>query len=199
MLSMVSRENATGSWSSVIFRLVVAVVSIAVSSMALAQGIDESGKVVNPIATRGGKPVVLVFVRTDCPISHRYAPEIRRIGEKYAGKVEFWLVYPSRRDRADVVAKDLKEFGYKLRSLRDPEQTLVEKAKVQITPEAAVFDRKGELVYHGRIDDWFVDFGRAKAKPTTHDLDDALHAVLSGRSIEKAETNAVGCYLSDVR
>jgi hypothetical protein len=154
---------------------------------------------VDPIASANGKPVVLIFVRTDCPISHRYAPEIRRIGEKYAGKAEFWLVYPSRSDSADVIVKDAKDYEYNLRTLRDPEQALVKKAKAQITPEAAVFDQKGALVYHGRIDDWYVGFGRAKAKATTHELEDAVQAAIAGRSVAQAETKAVGCYISDLR
>ncbi len=177
--------------------MVLAVVCL--SASLCGQGIDQNGRVVDPIGAAKGKPVVLIFVRTDCPISHRYAPEIRRLGAKYAGKAEFWLVYPSKSDGADVIAKDLKDYGYKLRALRDPEQTLVKKAKAQITPEAAVFDQKGALVYHGRIDDWYIDFGRAKAKPTTHELDDAVQATLDERPVAFAETKAVGCYISDLR
>ena len=161
------------------------------------QAVDH--RALDPLEETDGKPVVVIFVRTDCPISHRYAPEIRRLGEKYAGKVKFWLVYPSRSDTPQMIASDEKQFGYKLPSLSDPQQVLVKKAKAEITPEAAVFDQKGALVYHGRIDDWYVAFGRAKPKPTTHDLDDAVQAVLDGRPVARAETKAVGCYISDLR
>ena len=42
---------------------------------------------------------------------------------------------------------------------------------VQITPEVAVFDREGhQLIYDGRIDDWYVDLGRVAPAPTTHEL-----------------------------
>jgi hypothetical protein len=38
---------------------------------------------------------VLVFVRTDCPISNRYAPELRRLQDRFAPRgMAFWLVYP---------------------------------------------------------------------------------------------------------
>jgi thiol-disulfide isomerase/thioredoxin len=187
-----------GLWWAGFLRLTVATVCLSSSGM-FAQGIDLGGRVVDPIAAGGGKPVVLIFVRTDCPISHRYAPEIRRLGEKYAAKAEFWLVFPSKSDSADVIAKDVKDFDYKLRALSDPKQALVKKANAIITPEAAVFDPKGALVYHGRIDDWSVAFGRAKHRPTTHDLDEAVQAVIDGRAVARSETKAVGCYISDLR
>ncbi len=39
--------------------------------------LDLSGKVVDPFEMAAGKPVVFIFVRTDCPISNRYAPTIQ--------------------------------------------------------------------------------------------------------------------------
>ncbi len=41
--------------------------------------IDLAGKAVDPFAVARGKAVVLIFVRTDCPISNRYAPVIQRL------------------------------------------------------------------------------------------------------------------------
>jgi hypothetical protein len=49
-------------------------------------GVDLAGKPVDPLRANPGKPVVLVFIRTDCPISNRYAPTIQRISAQYAGK-----------------------------------------------------------------------------------------------------------------
>ena len=41
---------------------------------------------------------VLVFTTTDCPISNRYAPEIKRLSETFSGKARFVLVYPAASD-----------------------------------------------------------------------------------------------------
>ena len=39
--------------------------------------------------------MVLLFIRTDCPISNRYAPDLERLYERFAPQgVEFRLVYP---------------------------------------------------------------------------------------------------------
>ena len=56
---------------------------------------DLEGKSVNPLADTGAKAVVFIFTRADCPISNRYAPEVRRLGASFTPeKVKFWLVYP---------------------------------------------------------------------------------------------------------
>jgi thiol-disulfide isomerase/thioredoxin len=159
---------------------------------------DLEGTIVDPIQKAVGKPVVLIFVRSDCPISSRYAPEIQRLSAKYEKNLRFWLVYPSRTDTADVITRQRKEYGYKLAVLRDSNRELVKRAQVQITPEAAVFNTRGALVYHGRIDNWYEEFGRSRAKPTTHELDDAITATLAGHAVVTSSAPAVGCYISDL-
>ena len=83
--------------------------------------------------------------------------------------------------------------------LRDPNHELVKRAHVTTAPEAAVFDTAGKLVYHGRIDDLWVDPGKARPMARTHDLADAIEAVASGRAVEHPETRAIGCSLADVK
>ena len=49
-------------------------------------------------APAGTKAIVFLFTSTDCPISNRYAPEVRRIAEAFGPKgVVFRLVYPESR------------------------------------------------------------------------------------------------------
>jgi hypothetical protein len=62
-----------------------------------------------------------------------------------------------------------------------------------------VFDHAGRLVYSGRIDDRYVAFGKARAAPRTHDLENAIAATLAGKSVAEARTHSVGCYLADVK
>jgi hypothetical protein len=159
---------------------------------------DLSGRVVDPLAVSKGKPVVLVFLRRDCPVSGRYAPTIQQISARYAEKAEFWLVYPDRSDSGDAIRKSVAEYGYKLPVVRDPEHQLVKLAHVQITPEIAVFDHDQHLIYDGRIDNWYIDLSRARPAPTTHELEDAIRAALAGQTPAHNEVRGVGCYISDV-
>jgi thiol-disulfide isomerase/thioredoxin len=161
-------------------------------------GFDLAGNPVDPLKSAGGKVVVLVFVRTDCPVSNRYAPIIQKLSAEHAGKAAFWLVYPSKSESAEAIRKHEWEYGYKIPALRDPQHMLVKESQVQITPEVAVFDAGRRLVYHGRIDNLYEDIGRARSAATTHEMEDAISAALSGKILAVDATHGVGCYISDL-
>ena len=178
----------------------VALALLACASIAAAQqsAIDLEGHAVNPLAASSGKVVVLVFLRRDCPVSSRYAPTIQKISKEYADRASFWLVYPDRSETQQTIRKYLQDYGYQLPALRDPEHALVKLGRAQITPEVAVFDRSHQLVYDGRIDDWYVDLSRSRPAPMTHELEDAIRAALAGNPVAKSEVRGVGCYISDL-
>jgi hypothetical protein len=161
------------------------------------------GTVVDPLKASAGKVVVLIFVRVDCPLSNRYAPTIqgieRRARIENAGRVAFWLVYPDRSESAEQIRKHDREFELDLPALRDVQRSLVAESHAQTTPEAAVFDLNRKLVYHGRIDNLYEDFGRARPAATTHELEDAIRAALDGKEVANASVPAVGCYIADLK
>ncbi|HKN74605.1 MAG TPA: redoxin family protein [Candidatus Acidoferrum sp.] len=161
-------------------------------------GFDLAGNPIDPLKSASAKVVVLVFVRTDCPVSNRYAPTIQKLSAEYAGKAAFWLVYPSKSESAEVIRKHEREYGYTIPALRDPQHVLVKESQVEITPEVAVFDASRRLVYHGRIDNLYEDIGRARSAATTQELVDAIAAALSGKRLDVGATHGVGCYISDV-
>ena len=150
-----------------------------------------------PRASRG-KIAVLIFARTDCPISNRYAPTIQQLSVRHRNDAKFFLVYPDKKETPDAIRKHDREFGYTFAALRDPQHVLVKQSQAQITPEAAVFDASGRLVYHGRIDNLYEDFGHARKSPTTHELADAIEAAIAGKPLNGNATPAVGCYISDL-
>lgn len=161
---------------------------------------DLSGKSVDPLKGDEAKAKVFLFTRADCPISNRYAPEIQRMHEEFSGQgVEFFLVYPDPDQTAEGIRKHMREYDYKCQALRDPNHALVEYTGAEFTPEAAVLLPSGEMVYRGRIDDRYVDFGKARAQASKHDLQDALEAVLAGQPVTHRTTKAIGCYISDLK
>jgi Redoxin len=165
---------------------------------AQAPAVDLTGNPVDPFKSAPGKVVVLVFVRTDCPVSNRYSPTIQGLSARYLHKAAFWLVYPAKTETVEMIRKHEQDFGYTLPALRDPQRTLVKQSHAQITPEVAVFDAGRRLIYHGRIDNLYEDFGRARSSATTHELDDAIQAALSGKTLPAETASAVGCYISDL-
>lgn len=147
----------------------------------------------------GTKAIVYIFTTTDCPISNRYAPEIQRLQQRFARRgVVFRLVYPARSDRDADIREHLKQFSLTgIQAVRDPDLALVKFTGATTTPEAAVVVGE-KLVYHGRIDDRYVELGVERPAATTHDLADALSAVLAGKPVPRASAPAVGCYITDL-
>ena len=158
--------------------------------------LDLAGQRVNPLERREDQVTVFLFTRSDCPISNRYAPEVRRLWAKFTPLgVAFWLVYPDPDEAVATIRQHVKEYEYPCEALRDPQHTLVQRTQVRVTPEAAVFGPGGQLVYRGRINDRFVDFGKTRAAATQHDLAEALNATLAGRPVANQRTPAVGCLI----
>ena len=152
-----------------------------------------------PLDDSRAPAVVLVFVRSDCPISNRYAPELRRLSAEFSALgVAFTIVYPDPAETTESAARHSKEYNLPGDIWLDPKQELVKLAHVAITPEAAVFLPGKRLAYHGRIDDRYVSFGKARSQPTRHDLEDALAAVLAGRPVAHASAPAIGCSIADL-
>jgi len=162
--------------------------------------VDLTGQTVNPLEEDDGRANVFIFTSVDCPVSTRYAPEVERLRSKYGDQgIAFWLVYPNPSETPDQIRKHLEEYGYGLDALRDGEHRLVDLAGARVTPEAAVFVPAMGLVYRGRIDNRYVDFGKARPRATKHDLEEVLEAVVSGESITPHYTEAIGCYISDMK
>lgn len=163
---------------------------------AKAQVTDLSGKAINPLKTSRGETVVLIFVRTDCPISNRYAPEIKRLAEKYAAtNLKMYLIYSGADETLEAIQKHRTDYDYKLEALRDPKHHLVKTTGVKVTPEVVVF-RADKQLYRGRIDNRFVAFGKMRPAPTIRDLEQVLEALRKGKTISPRTTTAIGCFIS---
>ena len=150
-------------------------------------------------APAGTRAIVFLFTSTECPISNRYAPEVRRIAESFASKgVVLRLVYPNPSEDADAIRAHMTAYAYVdvAEAVRDPKLALAKFVGATVTPEAAIF-AGGRIVYRGRIDDRYVDLGRERPAPTRRDLFDALTAIVAAKPVPRATTQAVGCFISD--
>lgn len=170
---------------------------LALGEIPAATGID--GEAYDLLKDDIGQVLVLIFVRTDCPISNRYAPVVRRLHERFQPRgVGFFLVYVDPDETPESMREHLREFGYPCPGLFDPEHLLVKHTGATVTPEAAVFNRQRQLSYRGRIDDLYADFGKARAVPTRNDLQVAIDETLDHRPVQTPVTKAIGCYITDL-
>ncbi len=154
------------------------------------------GVVRHPLDAGPNKATALIFIADDCPISNGYAPEINRIVSTYtARKITFYLVNVDVGVSARAVKQHAAAYGFQCPVLLDSGHLLVKRAGATVTPEAAVFGPGGRMLYQGRIDDKYADFGKVRFQPTTHDLRDALDAILAGHPVLHPATKAVGCFI----
>jgi hypothetical protein len=141
-----------------------------------------------------GKATVLIFVGIECPISNSYAPEINAMAADFSNRgVAMAVIYAGADVTAAAAAKHHKDFSLTPQALLDPACELTRAVGVKVSPEAVVLRPDGTVAYRGRIDDRVVAFGKKRQEATTHDLRDAVNAVLKGREPVQAETKAVGC------
>ena len=143
---------------------------------------------------------VAVFVRSDCPISNRLAPVVRKLCQDFQSQgVDFYLIYVDPHEKPDAIRAHLREYEYPCPGLRDPEHTFVAQTKATVTPEAVVFDGNWSIAYRGRINDQFEDFGKMREMATKNDLQEAIAATLAGKPVEEPVTKAIGCYIDDLK
>jgi hypothetical protein len=161
--------------------------------------LDLDNQMVDPFkAPSGVRAFAFLFVSVDCPVSNRYAPEIRRLSDAFTSRgVTFRLVYPNPAETPALIRAHLKDYNLPGPALRDTRQALATFAHATITPEAALYDAEMRRVYLGRIDDRYVSIGLERPAATRHDLRDALTATLQGDRVAAPTTQAVGCYIAD--
>ncbi len=82
-----------------------------------------------------------------------------------------------------------REKSFKFPYLRDDTQETAMAYGALRTPHFYVFDADRKLAYTGRMD----DNPRNPGKETTHELHDAVDALLAGRKPEVLATNPLGC------
>ena len=164
---------------------------------------DLSGHIVPLVNSTQARASIFVFIRTDCPISDRYLPELeRQQRQAVATGVEFALVFVDATESSGAIAAHLRSFNYAGRVIRDDRHTLVRLAGAKTTPEAAAFVHEHgvpRLVYRGRIDNRYVDFGRMRPSATDHDLVDVIDALEAGKRLTFRTTEAIGCVIADLR
>jgi hypothetical protein len=177
-------------------------VARAVQSGATGAVRDISGRTFDPF-TPAGTANVLFFVQTDCPISNWYAQTIQRVCRDYEGRgIGCALMYEDVESTGvsldAQIRTHLADYGYDgIRAVADRSRAVASRAAATITPQAVVVDRRGAIRYRGRIDNAFADFGKPRQHVTSHDLRDALDALVAGRPVRTPETEALGCFIVD--
>ncbi len=150
----------------------------------------QTGQAVSLDALRQGKKAaVVIFMSTRCPISNGYNDRMIALANKYAAQnVAFVGIYANHNEALAECKQHDAEQKYPFPMLKDAQDKVADAYDARVTPETYVVDASGILRYHGRIDN---DVDPTMVK--THDLADALDAVVAGQPVAKAHTKAFGC------
>jgi peroxiredoxin len=143
------------------------------------------------------RAVVLVFIATDCPISNRYSPLLHSMETEYARKgVPFLAVFSDPAVSTAAAKKHLSEYSLGMPGLMDPSRSLARQTGARVTPEAVVLSPEGAVLYRGRIDNRYVDWGKTRPEATEQDLREALDEILAGKPVARPVTHALGCAIN---
>jgi peroxiredoxin len=147
------------------------------------------------LADFDGKILCLIVSCNHCPYVVAYEERMVALAREYQPRgVAFVAIngndvsrYPA--DGMEAMKERAKARGFDFPYLRDDSQAVLRALEARFTPEVYVFDVARKLRYHGRIDDNHRDASRV----SSHDLKNALDALLSGNDPNVKETQAVGC------
>jgi peroxiredoxin len=141
------------------------------------------------------KAVTVVFVATKCPVSNAYNERMAVLGKEYAAKgIPLVGINSNKTEPAAEVKEHAEKHGFTFPVLKDERNKVADAYGASHTPEVFVLDPKGNLIYHGRIDE-SQDDARNVRSP---DLRNALDAVLAGKPVPTAQTKAFGCSIKRV-
>jgi hypothetical protein len=160
---------------------------------------DIHGQLQRPFDAGGMNAALVFFITDDCPISNRYAREIHKICDAYAGHAKCTLDYIDGELTPAKVEKHMADFGHgNYPAVIDAKQVLVKAAGATVTPEVAVLLPNGTIAYRGRIDNMWASWGQSRREATILDLRNALDQVIAGKPVAVPRTKAVGCYITPV-
>lgn len=136
-----------------------------------------------------GKTTAVVFVSVQCPVSNAYNGRMKSLYNEYKAKgIDFVFVNSNATESAGDAAKHAQTNGFTFAVYKDQDNRLADRLSAQVTPEVFLFDKAGNVVYHGSIDD-----SRAEERISKRPLKDALDAALTGKPVPVAESKAFGC------
>jgi peroxiredoxin len=157
---------------------------------------DTTGKTVSLDDLKDKKAVVVIFVGTECPINNAYLVPLGKMYKEYASRgVEFLAINSNSQDTAERVAEHARDNAVPFPVLKDTASKVADQFGAQRTPEAFVLDSEHCIRYRGRIDDQ-IGIGYKRPAPTTHEMVDAIDAVLAGKAVATPVTTAVGCIIA---
>jgi peroxiredoxin len=141
---------------------------------------------------KDAKGFIIIFDCNTCPYSKAYNERIIGLNENYAPK-GYPVIAINANDGSGDSYEDMvriaKKKGYRYPYLIDATQQVAKDYGATNTPHVFVLTEQLKVAYIGAIDDNARDAGAA----TKHYVEDAVNALLTGKSVPVTRTKAIGC------
>lgn len=141
------------------------------------------------------KALLIAFICNHCPYVRAIEDRLIALSRAFK-KTDFSLVaicsndsekYPA--DNSSNLKKRWEEKNYGFTYLVDVDQSVAKAFGAVCTPDLFLFDQARKLFYHGQLDDNWQDENAVKS----HDLKNAINAILDGKSPPKVQKPTIGC------
>ncbi|HWP40904.1 MAG TPA: thioredoxin family protein [Tepidisphaeraceae bacterium] len=139
--------------------------------------------------------LVVVFSCNHCPYVHGSEKRMKKFYADYAPRGVAMVLINSNEtenhptDSFEHMKQRARELKYPFPYLRDETQDVARAYGALRTPHFYVFDEQRKLRYTGRMD----DNPRNPGLERTHELRDAVEALLAGKQPPVTVTNPIGC------
>ena len=156
---------------------------------------DPSGKRFDSTRLSGQKGLLVAFTCNHCPYVIQSEERVLEFTRDYQPRGVAYVAINSNSantyadDSFDHMKERAQERGFNFPYLRDESQDVARAYGALRTPHFYVFDENHKLRYTGRMD----DNPRNPGQETTHELRDAVDALLANHEIEVPLTNPIGC------
>ncbi|KHD89590.1 MAG: serine protease spb1 [Bdellovibrio sp. ArHS] len=141
------------------------------------------------IATTDKEATVVVFVSAKCPCSASHESLLKSYSAEFKN-VQFAGIHANSDESPEQTQQHFAEAQLPFPVIQDRKSKLANELGALKTPHAFVFNKKGELVYHGGVTDSHV--GPSAKKFFLKEVLEDLHA---GKEPRHKEGRALGCYI----
>jgi len=144
---------------------------------------------------RGENGTLVIFTCNSCPWTQAWSERIARLGNEFRergiGVLAINSNDPSRdaSDGFERMQQEARDLGLQFPYVVDATSNVARAFGASRTPEAFLFNKEGDLVYHGTIDDNAHNPEQVKEQY----LRSALEAVVQNADVPVKETKAIGC------
>lgn len=158
--------------------------------------LDVDGQVHIPFEDDQCRAIAFVFMKTQCPISNRIIPDLKRLAREFSSHgIRLFSVNSDVEITGREVAAHRDKFTIEIPVLLTSASQLRRELNPTHSPQAVVISLHGDVLYSGAIDDRHIAPAKASRPAAAFWLRDAFKAIAMHQPVAVPRTDPVGCVL----